>query len=287
MRYTYFVLIFLLTFVPAFAQSPPEANSGSVNDFAGLISQQAKREIVGHIAKLKSDRNVEMVVVTINNTDEYVEGMGVPELAHWFRTGWNVGTGPDDDGILMLVSKEDREAFIALGSSYPKSFDGRMDDVFDQHMKLYFRVNNFDLGMRSGVEAVILQTDPDYVPDEGPSVIWFFVAAGLMLAFIFQQPALQALRPQMVRFQPCPYCTRKSLRAKRRVSRKEALLPSDKRETVTVNCSWCGYSKKTVRDIPTIWMSPEEAAQHGAPHRGGFRSGGSRGGGSRGGGGRW
>lgn len=259
----------------AVAQSFPEARSPFVNDFAEIIDDQTEARITEQLRNLRADKGVEMTVVTINSFADYE---GTPQTRREFTTAlfnhWGVGDAEKNNGILMLISLAERDVFIGLGSSYPASYDDRMDRVFDQFMKSNFRNGNYNKGVSEGVTETIARTAEGWQPEKSKfdlELIPFIVFAicGVLLYF------RQKLSDLSARFRVCPNCGRRRLTLSR--SRlEEPTIGTRGSDMVLTECGNCEYRDERRHILPIRSSSSGSS--------GGFGGGSSSGGG---GGGRW
>ena len=117
---TRFAKTFLMLFpIMALAQSGPEPISPFVNDFAEIIDAETQERITQDLSNLRTEKGVEMTVVTINRTTDYGPALSVPDFTTNLMNQWGVGDASLNNGVMFLVSLQDREMFIGLGSGYP------------------------------------------------------------------------------------------------------------------------------------------------------------------------
>ncbi len=108
------LLIVCLVFLPlsVFAYSSPGKPTGYVNDFAKIISASDIQTINGELSALKSSTQIEVAVVTISTfgNDETIE-----TYANKLFQEWGIGVKGKDNGLLILVALNDRQARIEVG----------------------------------------------------------------------------------------------------------------------------------------------------------------------------
>ena len=287
---TRFLAIFLLFFpLQAMAQSGPEPISSFVNDFADIIHPENEGRISSTLRELKQETGVEMTVVTIRRTSDYGPAITVPSFTTALMNQWRVGSARHNNGIMLLVSMEDREMFIGLGSGYPAEFDQRMDRVFAQSMKLDFEQGHFGLGIENGVYETIKRTSLDW-GDEHISpiskllnkitgILFFTILGGIIVANFFWSHVLDYL----VRYQTCPECGQRTLSRSRQENHSFGPL-NDTEVVVMTRCSSCDHRDENRHVIPRSRDGGELGTGRGS--RGSISFGGGRSSGG-GGGGRW
>ncbi|MFV0410355.1 MAG: TPM domain-containing protein [Paracoccus sp. (in: a-proteobacteria)] len=140
---------------PARAQSLPDWDYTSVNDFAGLLTNDDTMVIDQALIALHDATGVEGTVVTLNEQASHGGPSGMEDFATRLFNYWGVGDNRRNDGFMLLVLKDDREARIELGAGYPTSFDRVAGQIMDQIMVPAFRNGDYSGGLRSGTLAVI------------------------------------------------------------------------------------------------------------------------------------
>lgn len=123
-----------------------------VSNPSGVLSQQAVDLIDSRIGRLWDDTSAEMVVVAIDEVDP---SMTPDEFATRLFESWGIGKKDKDNGVLMLISRDDRAAIIRTGygveGALPDVIAGR---ILRDKMFPLFREGDYDGGTRAGVEAV-------------------------------------------------------------------------------------------------------------------------------------
>ena len=101
-----------------------------VNDFADVIEQSAEEEIYSSAAALQEKTAAQVVGVTVNTLDgeepaDYALGLG---------RQWGVGQKDKDNGVVILLSKTERQIYIAVGygleGALPDSKTGRIIELY-------------------------------------------------------------------------------------------------------------------------------------------------------------
>ncbi len=148
------ILFFILLFFPlvAFAYTSPGRPSGFVNDFAEILSQSAKADLESVLSSYNSQTGIEIAVVTIPKlVDETIE-----TYAFKLFEDWGIGQKGKDNGVLFLISVEDREMRIEVGYG----LEGDLTDVESKiitssKVPPYFQEENYDDGIKAGVFGII------------------------------------------------------------------------------------------------------------------------------------
>lgn len=130
-----------------------------VNDFANVIDDSEEANMVSKAAALAEATTAQVVAVTVNN----LGGEEISSYALELGREWGVGSEETDNGIVILLSVEDREVYIAVGygleGALPDSKTGRIIDVYGLE---YFKADNFSTGIISVFDALINEVYLEY-----------------------------------------------------------------------------------------------------------------------------
>jgi uncharacterized protein len=106
------ILVLLCTGVGARAEKYDQLQyTGYVNDFAGVLSADAKNQLTSLCAELDQKTNAQIAVVTIHTLD----GDSVDDFANRLFEKWGVGPKGTDRGVLILLAINDRQYHIEVG----------------------------------------------------------------------------------------------------------------------------------------------------------------------------
>lgn len=99
------LLLSLLMAFPAFAESDMQR----FVDEAGLLTDSEGKELLDQLDEISERQQVDVVVVTVNSLD----GMSAMEYADNFYEANDYGFGEERDGILFLISMEERDWWMS------------------------------------------------------------------------------------------------------------------------------------------------------------------------------
>lgn len=103
----FFTLVFLLSvfsFYSVFAAD----NMPRLVDNANLLSEEEKMELLNKLDEISTRQQMDIVVVTVDS----LEGASAMQYANDFYDRYGYGFGTEKDGILFLVSMEERDWYI-------------------------------------------------------------------------------------------------------------------------------------------------------------------------------
>lgn len=299
-------LLVLWSALPLRADDLPHWQSATVNDFAALISATDAARLEQTLRDLRDETGVQGTVVTLADRARYAGAEGLDPFAKQLFNQWGVGDAARNDGFMVLVLRDTREARIELGRGYQRDADLLAQNIMQNTMLPAFRRGEMSRGIVEGTQAIIdliarpVATANPAAPLAKPGRKWLEgVAVVLCIGFwaaIIGAIALRIWR-RIWRRHHCPQCGKSGLVTAQ--SPQETPQPggghavSD--QAVTRRCPHCGWSQTRLRPIAqTRYYGPggELLRQERNPHYRGASASGGRGfggGSSRGGGasGRW
>ena len=171
---------------PATAQTRIIAPTGLwVTDNAGMLSESEEQLLAERLAKYAAESSVQIVVVTLPDLDGTPAGDYAVELGRL----WQVGSAEHDNGFVVLVSRDDRQVFIATGygaeASVPDAVAGR---IVRNVIVPNFREGRYYEGLSGAVDRLLEATRGEYEADQPSRASGILVAAifvGLLLLVIF------------------------------------------------------------------------------------------------------
>jgi uncharacterized protein len=163
---------------------------GYVNDFAGVLNEQAKAQLTALCAEVDQKTKAQIAVVTIHS----LEGVPVEDFGIRLATRWGVGHKGDNRGVLILLAVDDHKYRTEVGYGLePILPDGKVGG-FGREMVPRLRAGDYSgalLHLTSEVAAVIAQDrgvalgnlahEQPTAPREEPGVFRLFPALGLLL----------------------------------------------------------------------------------------------------------
>ncbi len=154
--------------------------SGRVNDVAGILSSKTHAELELLLKAHEDSTSNQLAVLIIQS----LEGESLEEYSVRVAETWKLGQKGKDNGVLLLVSRDDRKVRIEVG----RGLEGDLTDltcgtIIRREVVPHFRDGDYDAGVRSGVIAILDAIKGAYKPDEGSGDfgdLW-----GRAFAFVF------------------------------------------------------------------------------------------------------
>ncbi len=277
-------VVLLGLFLPcvAVAQDLPQPLTDTVSDFAEILTPAAEADIAGLIQRIRDETGVQIAVATMERIADYGGGSGtITGYARSLFNAWGIGAAGRNDGILILVAIEDREARIALGSAYDAVYDGRAQRVIDTAMLPEFREDRFAKGILDGVQSTRERLVEPFISGNPVTVEEGFAQddTGTYLglgAAAAAAAGLFGLRSYRNGRRRCPKCRNLTLKRVRDIA-KEPTADSEGTGIEHLTCTSCGHTERHPFIIPVR----RESGRFSGRGPGGS-SGGSSGGGAGG-----
>ena len=144
-------LAMLLVSVAARAQEFP-AHVGKVNDFANVLSAAQRDQLESDLAGLEHDTSAEVAVVTVPS----LGARSIEEYATGLFNAWGIGKQDRDNGVLILVSPNDRAMRLEVGYGLePVLPDGLAGAIIRETFLPRFRAGDMPTGIVEGTARVV------------------------------------------------------------------------------------------------------------------------------------
>ena len=145
------ILALLLAASPLAALDVPYL-SGRVVDNADLIPDDAQQRIQQKLAAYEQQTGSQIAVLTV----ESLEGESLEDYSIRVAETWKLGQKGKDNGVLFLISEQDRKMRIEVGYGLePELTDFETNRILDNVVTPRFRSGDFAGGVESGVDAMV------------------------------------------------------------------------------------------------------------------------------------
>lgn len=192
---SFFCIFFSLTLFLAVQVSALEVPrlQGRVNDYAELLSPATEASLESVLKSLESSDSTQIVVLTIGT----LQGDSLEEFSLRVVEDWKIGQQGLDNGVLLLVARDDRKIRIEVGYG----LEGKLTDmtagrIIGNVMGPRFKQGDFNQGIIDGIGAIVMtvrgeftaaaETKPNGSGREDPgglltSMIFIFFIFGSLL----------------------------------------------------------------------------------------------------------
>jgi uncharacterized protein len=154
------VTLLLVVSLSAFAQwadrnADIPANTGFVNDNAGVIDAQTKQALETRLKTVRdgTPEKIEIAVLTVKTLD----GKQIEDYALNVAREWKIGSAEQDNpGVLLVVAIDDRKYYSAVSRDAEGDIpDGLAGSIQRQYLVPAFKAGQFGKGISDTVEAYI------------------------------------------------------------------------------------------------------------------------------------
>lgn len=156
--------------------------AGFVNDYTGTLSSEQKQQLEDKLSQFEKETSNEISIAIIND----LRGDTIENFAVELFKEWGVGKEEKDNGILILVAKDDRKMRIEVGYGLEGVLtDAQSSWIISDIMKPAFKNNDFFKGLNEAVDKIIATTKGEYVPSASKNSIFNLGSDALETIFFF------------------------------------------------------------------------------------------------------
>ena len=155
-----------------------------VNDFAGLISEDNKQSLEKKLLAFNDSTSNQIYVITVNSIGDY----SIEDFALRTARKWKIGQKDKNNGILLLISKNDRKVDIEVGyglESAVTDYDSK--HIIEDILVPAFKQSNYHLGIDMATDRLMGLIQGTYVTEAEKNVpipYWVFILIAVVLIFI-------------------------------------------------------------------------------------------------------
>ena len=155
----------------------------SVYDYISLLSPTEKSALEQKLIRYSDTTSTQIVIITIPST----KGENIQYLGAQWGHKWGIGGSEENDnGILILLAKNDRK--IAINTGYGVEHlltDAMSKRIIDQDIIPYFKSNDYYSGLNRGADAIFEVLKGEYQGTRQSSQSEGFPFAVFVFLFIF------------------------------------------------------------------------------------------------------
>ncbi|MCG6929578.1 MAG: TPM domain-containing protein [Desulfofustis sp.] len=138
---------------------------GRVNDRADILSPATRAQLESVLKTLESTDSTQIVVLTIAS----LKGDSLEEFSMRVVEQWQIGSKDLDNGVLLLVARDDRKIRIEVGYG----LEGKLTDmtagrIIRNVITPRFQQGNFDQGIIDGVGAIVATVRGQFSASDTP-----------------------------------------------------------------------------------------------------------------------
>lgn len=145
----------------ALADVAVPALKARVTDLTGTLTAQQTRQLESQLAALEQRKGAQVVVLMLPTT----QPEDITDYATRVFDQWKIGRKNVDDGVLVVVAKDDHRAMIETGYGLEGAIpDAAASRIIREYMSPKFRVGDFYGGLNDAVGALTKLIDGEPLP---------------------------------------------------------------------------------------------------------------------------
>jgi uncharacterized protein len=162
-RLLFFILLCTASYADKAKDFPaPSDPPRLVNDYAQLLNAEETQLLEIKLNRFNDSTSNEIAVVIMESIGEYEISDYAIELAH----RWQIGKEKKDNGVLLLIAKNEHKAFIATGYGVEGVLtDSRCRRIIENDLVPYFRKAEFYKGIDAATQSIIEYTKGEYTAE--------------------------------------------------------------------------------------------------------------------------
>ena len=130
-----------------------------VNDYTKTLSAKELDALEAKLVAYGKETSSQIAVVIVPTTGEYE----VSQYAFELGDKWGIGRKNLNNGVLLLISKDDRKLFIAVGQGLQGVLtDALASQIIRNQIRPYFRNEQYAQGIDNGLDYIIAATKGEF-----------------------------------------------------------------------------------------------------------------------------
>ena len=161
-----FFLFLFVSGISLYGQPLPKPSNPPrlVNDYTGILTQDQREALERKLVEFDDSSSNQIAVIIIPSTN----GEDPGDYATRIGREWKVGNKEFNNGVVLLIAKDDRKVFIAPGYGLESALpDLTCKQIIETEIVPNFRQNDFYRGIDEGTDAIIKATRGEYQPPAG------------------------------------------------------------------------------------------------------------------------
>ncbi len=161
------IAFFLCSNLVVFAQfqipeTPKATAQTSVYDYVNLLSEPQSKILEEKLIGYADSTSTQIVLAVISST----KGENINYLGAQWGEKWGIGQADKDNGILILLAKDDRRIAINTGEGIEGTItDALSKQIIDQVIIPQFKQGNYYAGLDQGADAIFMALNGEFKED--------------------------------------------------------------------------------------------------------------------------
>jgi uncharacterized protein len=179
-RSIFFSLLLILS-LPVLADDFPPRSNTLVTDYTNTLSSEEQQSLEQKLVDFNNSTSTQIAVVIMQN----VGGYDIADYAVQLFNQWKIGQAAKNNGVLILVSKENRKVFINTGYGIEGALpDALCKRIVTNDIVPNFKAGNYYGGLDAATNSIMSIVKGEFTADDymhrGKGIPW----AGVLVAFV-------------------------------------------------------------------------------------------------------
>ena len=123
----------------------------SVYDYADVLNEQEEKQLENKLVRFSDSTTTQIVIVTIDD----LKGESIGILAPKWAQEWGIGQAKEDNGVIILLSKNDREIWISPGYGLEDKLTAGITGELVRNVIIpEFKAGSYYRGLDKGTTAI-------------------------------------------------------------------------------------------------------------------------------------
>ena len=123
----------------------------SVYDYADVLNPQEEKELENKLVRYSDSTSTQIVVISV----EDLKGESIGILTPRWAQEWGIGQAKEDNGILILLSKNDRDIWISPGYGVEDRLTAGINGELTRKIIIpEFKAGSYYTGLDKGADAI-------------------------------------------------------------------------------------------------------------------------------------
>jgi uncharacterized protein len=159
--------------------------SGRVNDLAEILSPSTVRDLEQLLKSHQDSTSNQVAILTVRS----LEGEEIESYALRVAESWRLGQKGKDNGVLLLIARDERKVRIEVGSGLEGDLpDITCGQIIRHEIVPRFKKGDYDGGTRAGTEAILAAIKGSYVASTSdaaaPPLVFTLLGSAIFLVVV-------------------------------------------------------------------------------------------------------
>jgi len=151
----------LIAGLPLAAQQPVPRLTGRVVDLTSTLTGSERAALEQKLAALEQRKGSQVAVLMVKST----QPEAIEQFSLRVAEAWQIGRGKTDDGVVVVVAKDDRRMRIEVGYGLEGAVpDALAKRIIAEQMTPHFRDGDYAGGLNAGIDALAKLIDGEPLP---------------------------------------------------------------------------------------------------------------------------